>query len=250
MPFEKFTAFLKANGFNAALSAGAFTEGKLRGFILNGIREYRGMLTAYDGGTGVTPEYRKRGFVKGAFAFCLPLLKTAGVKAYVLEVIESNEPALRLYKSFGFTALRELVCYRIKRDKLKAADAGVRITDAAAVGSDAVAFWDYSPTWQNTFDSVNAVSGQCAAAVMEQNGETAGYGIINTKSGNVYQLAVESGSRGTGMGSRLLRTLAHQTEAEYISLLNVDLSCGSMLGFLEKLGFEEYVRQYEMELCI
>jgi GNAT superfamily N-acetyltransferase len=112
------------------------------------------------------------------------------------------------------------------------------------------AFWDYSPTWQNTFDSISAVPKLCAAAVVEKYGKTAGYGIIDIRSGRVFQLAVEKAFRGCGMGTQLFCKLAEQTEAEYIAFINVDAGCGSMRGFLERLGFEEYVRQYEMSLDI
>jgi ribosomal protein S18 acetylase RimI-like enzyme len=250
MPFDKFTAFIKANGFDPALSAGAFIDGRLCGFILNGIRNFGGMPAAYDGGTGVIPECRKQGLTTGMFEFCAPLLKGAGIRRYVLEVIQTNEPALRLYKSFGFSVVRELVCYRIKRSRLGKAETKAHVIDVSEIDTGVKAFWDYSPTWQNTFDSINAVPQQCAAAIVEQNGKTAGYGIINTRTGSVYQLAVEKACRGCGAGRDLINKLVEQTEAEHITFINVDEGCGSMRGFLEWLGFEEYVRQYEMALDI
>ncbi len=250
MPYERFAAFLSANGFVSSLSAGAFIDGKLCAFILNGIREFGGALTAYDGGTGVVPEYRRQGLTKGMFAFCLPLLKAAGVKRYVLEVIQQNEPALELYKHFGFSVTRELICYCAKKDALRLEDTAAHITDVGGIGVNVREFWDYSPTWQNTFDSVKAVPRQCAAAVIEDSGGLAGYGIINVKTGRVCQLAVRSDCRGRSFGSQLLYKLARQAETESVSFSNVDGGCRGMRGFLEKRGFEEYVRQYEMALEI
>lgn len=250
MPYEKFTIFLKANGFEPSLSAGAFVDGRLCGFILNGIRLRQGVLTAYDGGTGVVPACRRQGFTKHMFTFCLPLLQSAGVSRYVLEVIQDNEPALRFYRSFGFSIARGLICCRAGKDKLGGDCTAARIVDVGGLDIDATEFWDYSPTWQNTLDSINAVPEQCAAAVIEVGGRTAGYGIINRKSGRVYQLAVKRDCRGRGAGSQLFYKLAEQTAAENIAFLNVDGGCAGMLGFLKNHGFEEYVRQYEMTLDI
>jgi ribosomal protein S18 acetylase RimI-like enzyme len=250
MPYDKFTAFLSANGFAPSLSAGAFVGGGLRAFILNGIRELDGELTAYNAGTGVLPEYRRQGLTKDMFAYCLPLLKAAGAKRYVLEVIQQNEPALALYKGLGFSVTRELICYSVNKDRLCAEETAARLADAGGICADVQRFWDYSPTWQNTFDSINAVPGQHAAAVIEYSSGFAGYGIINVNTGRVAQLAVRSDCRGRGLGSQLLCSLAQQAETECVSFLNVDGGCASMRGFATKHGFEENIRQYEMALDI
>lgn len=252
MPLEKFKAFVKVNSVDVSLSAGAFEQGELCGFILNGIREKGGMLTAYDSGTGVIQQYRKQGLTKGMFAFLLPLLKEKGVKRYVLEVIQTNTAALNLYRGLGFSVTRELICLKAQKEKLNpvytdnirtipVADLDVHVCEA---------MHDYIPSWQNSFDSVFVVPGLCAAAVAEQRGETIGYGVINKKSGSVFQLAVKKEMSRQGIGSALIDMLSRQTQAEDITFLNVDSSCDSMLGLLNKIGFSEYVRQYEMEFEI
>lgn len=68
MPLGKFKAFLKSNGFEPSLSAGAFVDGALCAFVLNGVRDIDGVMTAYDSGTGVVPGLRRQGLTKGIFS--------------------------------------------------------------------------------------------------------------------------------------------------------------------------------------
>lgn len=252
MPLDKFIAFAKGNSVDFSLSAGTLEDSRLCGFILNGIREKDGIWTAYDSGTGVTPQYRKQGLTKRLFAFLLPLLREKGVKRYLLEVIQTNTAAFNIYKGLGFSVTRDLVCFKAPKAKLAAADTdNIRVIPVTDIDIGICeAMNDYSPTWQNSFDAVLAVPEQCAAVIAEQGGEIAGYGIINVKSGSVYQLAVKREMREKGIGAALLCMLSRQTQAKDISFINVDSKCESMLDFLQKLGFEETVRQYEMEFTI
>ena len=56
LSLETFEKKLKRNGFKPEFSAGAFENGRLVGFVLNGVREWDGEKTIYDTGTGVVPE--------------------------------------------------------------------------------------------------------------------------------------------------------------------------------------------------
>ena len=61
MPLEAFERMLKRNGFTPDVSVGAFSDGVLVGFVLNGVRECNGVKTIYDLGTGVIPAFRRTG---------------------------------------------------------------------------------------------------------------------------------------------------------------------------------------------
>jgi ribosomal protein S18 acetylase RimI-like enzyme len=80
-------------GFNAALSFGAFENNELLSFTWNGTGEFNGQFTAYDTGTGTVEEHRGRGLASRIFEHSIPFLKSAGIKQYILEVLEENEAA-------------------------------------------------------------------------------------------------------------------------------------------------------------
>lgn len=54
----------------------------------------------------VAPPWRGRGVGACLLGECVRLSRAAGAQAVVLEVDEDNEPALRLYRRFGFRAYR------------------------------------------------------------------------------------------------------------------------------------------------
>ena len=55
MPLERFQGNMKRNGYDHAVSVGAYADGRLVGFIMSGHRTWEGCNTAYDMGTGVIP---------------------------------------------------------------------------------------------------------------------------------------------------------------------------------------------------
>lgn len=79
-------------------SYGIFDEGKLVGFILNGIDFRAGKKTAFNAGTGVLPAYRGRRIVKELYTHALPELKAQGIQSCALEVIDKNEKAIKAIK--------------------------------------------------------------------------------------------------------------------------------------------------------
>lgn len=249
MPMERFQTFLKGNGFIPGLSIGAFDGDTLCGFIFNGVRDWQGIPTAYDGGTGVVPAWRKQGITTRMFETLVALLRSHGVKQYLLEVIKTNTPAYNLYLKQGFAVNREFDCYRAKKEDISTTinhDIQYFRGDFNFDRDTITRMWDYHPSWQNSLDSIDAVKDDTEAATVYSSGEIVGYGIIHAKTGGVYQLAVDRDHRGQGVGRSLLAALCSKTEGENISFINVDYECVGMKGFLAAVGFKLEVQQYEM----
>ena len=80
LPLWKFEGMLRRRGYTAKASMGAFAEGRLAGFILNGVRDYQGARTVYDLGTGVIPEWRKQGLTSEMFQRVLEAVKAEGIE--------------------------------------------------------------------------------------------------------------------------------------------------------------------------
>ena len=109
-------SMLKRRGFNPALSFGAFYDDNIVAFTFNGIgKYYNGKLTAYDTGTGTRKEFRGQGLAKRIFTHSMPFLKNAGIENYLLEVLQHNKRALKIYESLGFEILREFNFFTQKK---------------------------------------------------------------------------------------------------------------------------------------
>ena len=87
-------------------------DGELVGFILCVVRNEDGNLRYYDGGTAIVPEWRGRGVGGLLLDTVLSDAKARGAHEFVLEVIQDNLKARKLYESRGFAISRSLRCFR------------------------------------------------------------------------------------------------------------------------------------------
>ena len=96
-------AMLTRRGYLPELSFGAFDGDELVAFTLNGIGTFHDIATAYDTGTGTLPDYRGQGLATKIFEYSIPFLRAAGIRHYLLEVLQHNMP--RILKSTVLSAL-------------------------------------------------------------------------------------------------------------------------------------------------
>lgn len=250
LPLWKFEQMLQRRGYVSQLSIGAFENEILVGFVLNGFRSWNGKPTVYDLGTGVIVEYRRQGITSNMFLNIKELLKQKQVEQYLLEVIESNTSAVSLYKKQGFEIQREFSCFQLdkrkynpittcKVERVNRIDLG-QLTD----------FWDFKPSWQNSIDSINAVPEEFLYSIVRLDNTIVGYGIIDKRTGDIPQIAVNRHYRGRGIARSIMTEMIKNTESDRISILNVDNESESTKNFLLELGFVNSVGQYEMLLKI
>lgn len=250
LPLWKFEQMLQRRGYVSQLSIGAFENEILVGFILNGFRSWNGKPTVYDLGTGVIVEYRRQGITSNMLLNIKELLKQKQVEQYLLEVIESNTSAVSLYKKQGFEIQREFSCFQLdkrkynpittcKVERVNRIDLG-QLTD----------FGDFKPSWQNSIDSINAVPEEFLYSIVRLDNTIVGYGIIDKRTGDIPQIAVNRHYRGRGIARSIMTEMIKNTESDRISILNVDNESESTKNFLLELGFVNSVGQYEMLLKI
>lgn len=95
-------------------------DGKIVGYMMNRIE--KGLSGIFTSGIhrvskghivsiAVLPEYRRKGIGKKLMLKGMEAMKEYGAQEYVLECRITNEPALSMYKSLGFTVIRELIGY-------------------------------------------------------------------------------------------------------------------------------------------
>ena len=248
LPFWKFHQMLKRRGFHPELSIGAFENERLVAFVLNGFRDWYGKSTVYDLGTGVVADYRRRGITSKMLQRIKEIMREKGIDQYLLEVLQTNESAVSLYQKQGFFIQRTFHCYHMeKKDLAQRSTYNVVSHSPNSVNLDMLnELWDFNPSWQNSMDSVKAVSEDFHYSIVKENDKVIGYGIIDKKTGDIPQIAVHKEHRRKGIASSILSELAKNTDAMKLSILNIETPLKSMEEFLLKMGFTSYVGQYEM----
>lgn len=254
LSFSDFQIMMKRNGFVPVISLGAFSKSNNEhvGFILNGLRQWNGKLTAYDTGTGVISDYRRQGITSGLFAEVLNILAQQNVEQYLLEVLKDNTVAFELYQNQGFLVTRTFSIYQLNKitNPLDLAINDIELV--SQINSEEweilKSFWDFNPSWQNSINSINTVPEKFAYAVLRHGTKPIGYGIVDKETGNVPQFAVLQEYRRQGIATRILAALMQNTKSDILRFVNVDDTSQNTRDFLYHIGSENIGGQYEMIL--
>jgi ribosomal protein S18 acetylase RimI-like enzyme len=250
LPIWKFKQMLQRRGYDPEMSIGAFKDEMLVGFVLNGFRNWNEKSTVYDLGTGVTAEYRRQGITSNMLLNIKEALKQKQVEQYLLEVIKSNTSAVEFYKKQGFEIQREFQCFQLDKNKYNPITT-YKVEHVNRINlRQLTEFWDFKPSWQNSIDSISAIPEAFLYSIVRFDNTIAGYGIIDKRTGDIPQIAVNKHYRGKGIARTIITDLIENTESYKISVLNVDDESKCTKDFLIKLGFEHIVDQYEMLLKI
>ena len=179
LSLSQFRQMLQRRGYTPEISVGAFEKEKLVGFVFNGLRGWNGKTTAYDLGTVVVAVYRRRGITSEIISHAKKQFAQKSVDQYLLEVIQSNESAVRLYTRQGFQVCRELTCYTLDRNRFRETSA-CKVENVGVVDLEPLAgFWDFLPSWQNSIASVSAVPSAFQYVIVRDGDRIVGYGMID-----------------------------------------------------------------------
>jgi len=248
---ERLLLRMEKNAVDFEASVGAYSEERLVGFTMIGIDTVDGVCTAFDAGTGIVPDFRRQGLAKRMFDHSLPGLGDRGVRRFLLEVLQGNEPAIKAYRKSGFETVRELRCFVADAEELRAlpADAGFRIEPIDATRfRDLANEADWTPSFENRFAAVDAIPDHVTIHGALRDDECLGAVAYSPTLNWLLSLLVHRETRRQGVGRALVRHLAHQLPeaATRLTVLNVDGSDEGMQRFLSDLGFASLVDQYEM----
>lgn len=228
-------------------SVGAFDKDRLVGFILCGIDTRNGQKMAYNGGTGVIPEYRGKGLTPKMYEFLMKLYKKEGVQKALLEVIVENAAAIRSYEKVGFDKLRELDCFKGQINYTKP-ELGIPITPRQILHpawDDFSKFWNWQPTWPNTTEAIQRAGGTQKLLGLYHDEKLIAYGMINTQSGRIAQFGVKPDFRRRKIGKLLFYYLGKLGNPK-LSIINIERQDQDTIRFLKDIGFSVYISQYEM----
>ena len=242
---------LKRRGFDPDLSFAAFDAGKIVSFTCNGIGYFYGMPTAYDTGTGTLKEYRGMGLATRIFEYSIPYLKQAGIREYLLEVLQHNTGAVSVYRKLGFEVTREFNYFRANnkdvRNEVKSLDFPYTLQAVDVDEYDlAAGFWDFRPSWQNSFESVGRAPEEFVSLGVFTDGTLVGYGIFEPATGDLTQIAVDRQYRRRGVGSLLLHNLLVSNTHDSVKVINTAVDCHSIDAFLSAKNIGPAGKQFEM----
>ncbi|MHC1774478.1 MAG: GNAT family N-acetyltransferase [Lentimicrobium sp.] len=248
---EEHQRMLNRRGFDAALSFGAFDNGRLVSFTCNGIGSFNALPTAYDTGTGTLKEYRGQGLASRVFEASIPFLVVAGIRQYLLEVLQHNEPAVSVYRKMGFEVSREFNYFVAAMDALHLKDRplpGDYILKSISMDElgDPSAMWDFAPSWQNSFEAIGRKPEDFSIVGVYYKNHLKGYGIVEPASGDVTQLAVHPEHRRKGLGTNILRELVKLNRHTGLKAINTDTTCPAIEAFFISNGVPLKGKQFEM----
>jgi ribosomal protein S18 acetylase RimI-like enzyme len=248
---DELLEMLKRRGFTPELSFAAFDGEEMVSFTLNGIDTFNDKLTAYDTGTGTLKEYQGKGLATQVFNESIPYLKKAGVEEYLLEVLQHNVGAVSVYKKIGFQIVREFYYFRQQRTEITNTTKAIHfpyiiqpidIHDEKQLS----AFWDFKPSWQNSLESIRRSLGNFICKGIFVEDKLVGYSVFEPQSGDITQIAVDKKYRRKGLGSLLLQEILESDTTEAFKIINTDIQCDSITGFLRSKNMKPTGKQYEM----
>lgn len=252
---EEVRSMLIRRGYNPELSFAAFDRGEIVAFTLNGTGTFNGLPTAYDTGTGTVMEYRGLGLAGKIFSHSIPFLKEAGIRQYVLEVLQNNQKAIALYRRMNFAITREFDCFRQSiaaitdpTGKNERPDCTIKPVTGDFI-SLSEEFCDFEASWQNSAESIERGLSQLTCIGAFINGtEPAGFCVFDALTGDLTRIAVKPTLRRRGIGSQLLRGAIDRIKSDSIKVLNITSDNHSLPRFLTGKNIILASRQYEMIL--
>lgn len=240
--------FVEKLNMDFSLSPAVFDEDRMVAFIFTSLNIYDGLLTAYNGGTGVIKSHRGIGLVKQMYNFLTPKLKEKNVTQCVLEVLTQNERAIRAYDSCGFRKSRYYHCYKLTGKKTFTQynyPWGIKVS-LFPEWKTYTKFFDFLPSFLDTPSMIdhNLKNERIIEAVL--NGEVVGYAIYQPIQGRISHIGVNPGWRRKGIGSSLLNYIYEDSANKNLSIININKEASGMKEFLSVMGFENQFDQWEM----
>ncbi|WP_420125466.1 GNAT family N-acetyltransferase [Longimicrobium sp.] len=203
--------------------------------------------TSRVGGMAVAADARRRGLGRRVMRDAIDDARARGDRALLLEVIEQNTPAVKLYKSLGFRMTRRLVGYRWDPAPIPGAVDAPREIDPLELARVALREGEPELPWQLAPETLSAATAPARAFAL---GDRA-YALIGNPGAETLSLSalvVPRAHRRQGWGTRMLRALAAALPGKPMQAVAI-VPDNLAPEFFARAGWERQgISQFEMRL--
>jgi ribosomal protein S18 acetylase RimI-like enzyme len=203
--------------------------------------------TSRVGGMAVAADARGLGLGRRVMRDAIDQARARGDRALVLEVIEQNTPAVKLYKSLGFRVARRLVGYRWEPVPFDGPTGELREIDPLELARAAGREGEPELPWMLEAETLSAATAPARAFALEDRAFAL---VLNpdAETLTVSALVVPRAHRRQGWGTRMLRALAAAFPGkpmQAVAIIPDDLAP----EFFARAGWERQgISQFEMRL--
>ncbi len=164
----------------------------------------------------------------------------------VLEVIEGNDKAVKLYEGLGFERTSRVECFKGASPVLKSHAATFQTTSIAEAHTVGEAFREWRPTWQNDTPAMALMAEDINATIALLEGMPVGYGMVQKSNGLISQIAVDLIHRRKGIARAMLSHWAETHDLKNMAILNIPDTDKASTAFFHSFGWENHVNQFVM----
>ncbi|TQV74361.1 GNAT family N-acetyltransferase [Denitrobaculum tricleocarpae] len=250
---DRFRLMLRQRGYDEDLSWLAKSQGRVVGFWLIGSNGETEREAAYVIATGSLPEHRGQGIATRIFESVSGNLATQGIETLELEVIDQNTAARKAYEKLGFTAWREVVCFKLPLPE-PGSSAHIQVT-ARPIPFETIQragpiAWDWQPTWQNSLDALGRIRDHIEIQGVYVAEKLAGYGIVIRPTATLAQLAVHPEHRRQTIGTSILAALSLRLDTDSVQIINAEASDSGFAAFVDRCQGVASTRQIALSLKV
>lgn len=242
---ENFTKKVISENIIPEYSVGAFVNGELVAFILNGLDDVNGRKCVFNAGTGVVPEYRGQRIVQKLYDYILPTLKTKGYCHHQLEVLKGNDKAEKIYLNAGFVHDRNVSSFSGVVPPYLSENITLRV-DPMIDWNHIKTFCDTEATWQNGFPAILRTIDHHEVIGAYVGNELAGFAVFDPIGGRLKHFGVRKDMRRRGIGRSLFAYVSGRVGK--VTFTNYDMSDANALAFFNALQLEPGYELIEMRL--
>ena len=231
------------------LSGVAMSGNKIESFILHTINTYQKKKTIYNGGTGTRINRQGEKMANRLYEYLFPNLKASGAERILLEVVDKNMRAQKLYENLGFKFTRVLKCYKLT-DQIKVSNNTDLTIKPGEWNDSLINNLSFEPCFMDSTNQLHYNLKHEKVLIAKIDNQPVGHLVFQPDLGRISQLAVHSDHRKKGIGKQLVSACHQYTHAAELTILNIPESELETTDALEKMGFMNEIDQFELELII
>jgi GNAT superfamily N-acetyltransferase len=239
---SQFLTMVRKDSIDLTSSRILLADGEPSGVALIARRGWTSRLAAM----GISQQMRGKGAGSWFMEKLIDEALERGDHEMVLEVIEQNEAAVRLYQKYGFQTMRRLVGFT-RTDGMETSTADLQEIDLRTAGSLISQHGSPDLPWQLSAETIAHLNPPARAYRKGQS-----YAVISNPDAEqvvIWSLLVEKDARGNELGVEMLNSIATKHAGK---TWRVPAILPEELGnTYERAGFEkEHLSQWQMSLIL